>query len=141
VDRDESSLFHLAVMPCHDKKLEASRHDFVRQQKKDVDVVITTLELVKLLHELLDDSNNRMTVRDALVAQSTRHVVWHCVHNEDDLDQVPKLINDAPVLWTLSEQRLEQKQRSKLCVSNPPNDPNSSQLHQDESFFVAGAGG
>ena len=39
-------------MPCHDKKLEASRRDFVRSDsKKDVDMVVTTAELLRLLRE------------------------------------------------------------------------------------------
>lgn len=38
-----SSLYHISVMPCYDKKLEASRQDFynVEHQTKDVDCVIT----------------------------------------------------------------------------------------------------
>lgn len=37
-------IYHVAVMPCHDKKLEASRPDFFSQehQTRDVDCVITT---------------------------------------------------------------------------------------------------
>ena len=37
-------IYHVTVMPCYDKKLEASRPDFFRQehQTRDVDCVITT---------------------------------------------------------------------------------------------------
>ncbi len=37
-------LFHVAVMPCFDKKLEASRSDFYNDisHSKDVDCVLTT---------------------------------------------------------------------------------------------------
>lgn len=37
-------IYHVTVMPCYDKKLEASREDFYNQQKKtrDVDCVITS---------------------------------------------------------------------------------------------------
>ncbi len=37
-------LFHVAVMPCFDKKLEASRSDFYDDvsHSKDVDCVLTT---------------------------------------------------------------------------------------------------
>lgn len=46
-------IYHVAVMPCHDKKLEASRPDFFSQehQTRDVDCVITTGEVLKLLEE------------------------------------------------------------------------------------------
>lgn len=37
-------VYHATVMPCYDKKLEASRPDFFHQehQTRDVDCVITT---------------------------------------------------------------------------------------------------
>ncbi|XP_004705841.1 cytosolic iron-sulfur assembly component 3 [Echinops telfairi] len=46
-------VYHVTVMPCYDKKLEASRPDFVNQelQTRDVDCVITTGEVTKLLEE------------------------------------------------------------------------------------------
>jgi iron only hydrogenase large subunit-like protein len=49
-------IFHLALMPCHDKKLEASRKDFARpttlvagEQQQDVDIVLTTQEWFQFL--------------------------------------------------------------------------------------------
>ena len=58
--------FHLAVMPCHDKKLEASRNDFRTLNIDDgnptspsssylpsVDMVITTMELIQLLYDAI----------------------------------------------------------------------------------------
>ncbi|XP_048350432.1 cytosolic iron-sulfur assembly component 3 isoform X1 [Sphaerodactylus townsendi] len=46
-------IYHVAVMPCYDKKLEASRPDFFIQehQTREVDCVITTGEVVKLLDQ------------------------------------------------------------------------------------------
>ncbi|XP_028339828.1 cytosolic iron-sulfur assembly component 3 isoform X2 [Physeter macrocephalus] len=46
-------IYHVTVMPCYDKKLEASRPDFFNQehQTRDVDCVITTGEVFKLLEE------------------------------------------------------------------------------------------
>ncbi|XP_077173078.1 cytosolic iron-sulfur assembly component 3 isoform X1 [Paroedura picta] len=46
-------IYHVAVMPCYDKKLEASRPDFFLQehQTREVDCVITTGEVVKLLDQ------------------------------------------------------------------------------------------
>ena len=55
---------HIAIMPCHDKKLEASRKDFISNDNgnnstpiPDVDLVLTTRELVQLLHEACGSSN------------------------------------------------------------------------------------
>ncbi|KAL7754480.1 Cytosolic Fe-S cluster assembly factor nar1 [Sorochytrium milnesiophthora] len=44
-------IYHVAVMPCYDKKLEASRSDFYSDvyRTRDVDCVITTREVEKLL--------------------------------------------------------------------------------------------
>ncbi|KFV61373.1 Cytosolic Fe-S cluster assembly factor NARFL, partial [Dryobates pubescens] len=48
-----SQVYHVTVMPCYDKKLEASRPDFFSQehQTRDVDCVITTGEVLKLLEQ------------------------------------------------------------------------------------------
>ncbi|KAH0631761.1 hypothetical protein JD844_019527 [Phrynosoma platyrhinos] len=46
-------IYHVTVMPCYDKKLEASRPDFFIQehQTREVDCVITTGEVLKLLEQ------------------------------------------------------------------------------------------
>ncbi|EIN11816.1 iron hydrogenase [Punctularia strigosozonata HHB-11173 SS5] len=46
-------VYHVAVMPCYDKKLEASRQDFYNDvfKTRDVDCVITTGELELLMRE------------------------------------------------------------------------------------------
>eukprot|EP00741_Cyanophora_paradoxa_P002473 tig00000076_g2397.t1 len=46
-------IYHVTVMPCYDKKLEASRDDFMNQEKttKDVDCVVTSIEIEELLSE------------------------------------------------------------------------------------------
>lgn len=48
-----ASVYHVAVMPCYDKKLEASRADFFDEVlgSRDVDCVITTGELDRLMIE------------------------------------------------------------------------------------------
>jgi len=47
------SIFHLTLMPCFDKKLEASRPDFYNEKtdSHDVDLVITTVEVENMLSE------------------------------------------------------------------------------------------
>ncbi len=51
------SIYHATVMPCPDKKLEASRKDFFDEAKniKDVDCVLSTTELLDLLNSTSSD--------------------------------------------------------------------------------------
>ena len=47
---ERSNIYHVSLMPCFDKKLEASREDFTDASGvKDVDCVITTLEIEEML--------------------------------------------------------------------------------------------
>lgn len=49
-----SSFYHVTVMPCYDKKLEASREDFqasLFEGQQEVDLALTTTELEQLLHK------------------------------------------------------------------------------------------
>ncbi len=64
-DKGDMNTYHVAIMPCHDKKLEAERKDFawerfVEQEKyfvSDVDLVITTNELFTVLMESAIDEH------------------------------------------------------------------------------------
>jgi iron only hydrogenase large subunit-like protein len=46
-----ADIYHVTVMPCYDKKLEASRDDFYDEllQTKEVDLVLTTAELTDVI--------------------------------------------------------------------------------------------
>lgn len=46
-------IYHVTVMPCYDKKLEASREDFFDEalQSRDVDCVITSIEIEQMLEK------------------------------------------------------------------------------------------
>ncbi|XP_063790938.1 cytosolic iron-sulfur assembly component 3 [Pseudophryne corroboree] len=48
-----NQIYHVTVMPCYDKKLEASRPDFFNQEyeTRDVDCVITTGEVLRMLEQ------------------------------------------------------------------------------------------
>ncbi|KAM3581024.1 Cytosolic Fe-S cluster assembly factor nar1, variant 2 [Umbelopsis sp. WA50703] len=48
-----NQIYHISVMPCYDKKLEASRPDFFDEQyqTRDVDCVLTTIEVDKMFSE------------------------------------------------------------------------------------------
>lgn len=52
-DYSPKDIYHVTVMPCYDKKLEASRSDFYSElyETRDVDCVLTTGELDLLLRE------------------------------------------------------------------------------------------
>ncbi len=45
-------IYHVTIMPCYDKKLEASRDDFMNDilQTRDVDCVLTSSEVLDLIH-------------------------------------------------------------------------------------------
>lgn len=67
-------VYHVSVMPCYDKKLEASREDFIVNEEgtsegrvREVDCVLTTGELALLLEERgFDPNENVNTVEDIL---------------------------------------------------------------------------
>lgn len=46
-------IYHITVMPCYDKKLEASRDDFFNDvvESRDVDCVITSIEIEQMLEK------------------------------------------------------------------------------------------
>ncbi|KAE8578895.1 hypothetical protein XENTR_v10023822 [Xenopus tropicalis] len=48
-----NQIYHVTVMPCYDKKLEASRPDFYNQEyeTREVDCVITTGEVLRMLEQ------------------------------------------------------------------------------------------
>jgi len=49
--KDEKKLFHVAVMPCTAKKYEAARDEFKVDGIENVDAVITTQELIRMIRE------------------------------------------------------------------------------------------
>lgn len=46
--KNSSDIFHVCVMPCYDKKLEASRSDFIIDECGDVDCVVTACKFFLL---------------------------------------------------------------------------------------------
>jgi len=52
-------IYHVTIMPCFDKKLESSRKDFMDEETgvKDVDCVLSTLEVEELIEKNLKDLN------------------------------------------------------------------------------------
>ena len=48
---DGRRTYHMAIMPCTAKKMEAARAEFTQDGQPDVDLVITTRELVDMIRE------------------------------------------------------------------------------------------
>ena len=53
IGKSPEKVYHVTVMPCYDKKLEASREDFYDDiyRTRDVDCVITSLEVEQMFEE------------------------------------------------------------------------------------------
>ncbi|XP_021933170.1 probable cytosolic Fe-S cluster assembly factor AGAP009023 isoform X2 [Zootermopsis nevadensis] len=64
LSRIPDSVYHVTLMPCYDKKLEASREQFFNQQlqTRDVDCVITAVEL----EQLLQSEDQSLTTMDSV---------------------------------------------------------------------------
>ena len=48
---DGRTTFHIAIMPCTAKKMEAKREEFQHDGKPDVDLVLTTQEVITMIKE------------------------------------------------------------------------------------------
>ena len=48
---DGKKTFHVAIMPCTAKKMEAAREEFIHDGQRDVDLVLTTRELIDMIRE------------------------------------------------------------------------------------------
>ena len=49
--QDGRETYHIAIMPCTAKKMEAAREEFKRDGKPDVDLVLTTQEVIMMIKE------------------------------------------------------------------------------------------
>lgn len=88
-----SSVYHVTVMPCYDKKLEASREDFYNDiySSKDVDLVLTTTEVLAMME------NESLNVSDLLLEETEPDVEVSAAHKEfsDALLTSGKLFNNS----------------------------------------------
>ena len=48
---DGRTTYHIAIMPCTAKKMEAKREEFQHDDKPDVDLVLTTQEIITMIKE------------------------------------------------------------------------------------------
>ena len=51
-EADGKKTFHIAIMPCTAKKMEAKRDEFQHDGQPDVDVVLTTKEVINMIKEV-----------------------------------------------------------------------------------------
>ena len=49
--QDGKTTYHIAIMPCTAKKMEAARPEFAREGRPDVDLVLTTQEVITMIQE------------------------------------------------------------------------------------------
>ena len=48
---DGRTTYHIAIMPCTAKKMEAARPEFIHDGRPDVDLVLTTREVIDMMQE------------------------------------------------------------------------------------------
>jgi len=51
ISKTAKQIYHVSIMPCFDKKLEASRNDFMNEEVRDVDCVLTPGEVLEIIKE------------------------------------------------------------------------------------------
>ena len=49
--QDGRTTYHIAIMPCTAKKMEAARPEFIHDGRPDVDLVLTTHEVIDMMQE------------------------------------------------------------------------------------------
>lgn len=81
-------IFHVSVMSCYDKKLEASRDDFMDEEKtRDVDCVITSSEIITLIDEKV--AGNFGTIPDGVNGEYFPSVMLDPTTGEERLVAFP----------------------------------------------------
>ncbi|EAU91406.1 nuclear prelamin A recognition factor-like protein [Coprinopsis cinerea okayama7 len=82
-NKKPDGIYHVSVMPCYDKKLEASRQDFYNDvySTRDVDCVITTGELELMMKE-----------KDWDISKSVPHELDEQQTSPSDAIHLPELI-------------------------------------------------
>ncbi len=113
---------HWAVMPCHDKKLEASRKDFAIETHKAVDLVITSMELVELIEE------------------------WRCMDTQslplsEFLPSLPEAKVWSPTKWSIDELEQQVKQNSILFWTNSSSSAESNTESKSSDPIAFNSGG
>ena len=91
---EETEAYHVSVMPCFDKKLEASRKEFKTDNTNETDCVLTTTEVVELLEKkcnVVDEAGVRSLPSakiDSMFASWSRTEDMMDVEEEDEREDV-----------------------------------------------------
>ncbi|KAL7560317.1 hypothetical protein ACA910_020243 [Epithemia clementina (nom. ined.)] len=132
------TVYHIAVMPCHDKKLEASRKDFHDDHsgQPDVDIVLTTTECLSLLMEAMRRRQSCITT-----PTQTDKGTYHVVSDEEEALTMKRLLKQkiqnsspAPMAQTAMEPLCAFSSKSGMLLVEPQSV--TTMKHQD---FVATA--
>jgi iron only hydrogenase large subunit-like protein len=110
----DASCFHIGIMPCHDKKLEASRMDFVRNEIPDIDMVITTQEWIDWISQSCQSSKI------------------------EDIRKYVLSMEPAALLSSLQDDRGKHK---VVIISDNSKSGSSSEDTHDDVFFAHSSGG
>lgn len=129
---------HWAIMPCHDKKLEASRKDFEHAAKKAVDLVITTTELVELVEEWKldqDDAKTALSIKDYMETIAGAPVWTPSDWSMSSLQE--KLAESAVLFWSTTTAALQETTSSLSEKEFQPQVASHSGGHADFIFRYA----
>ena len=139
-DSKNNKCFHVAVMPCHDKKLEASRpalFQTLTSSTAPVDLVLTTQDCLQLMLErLTDDSGGADADSDAALSLLRQRL------DEVPLARVVEVTDASQLHWdrevsTVSHPVLF----ASPAASSANNNHNQQPTDDQESMFVYGSGG
>ncbi|KAL9643265.1 hypothetical protein ABK040_014721 [Willaertia magna] len=90
------NIFHVSVMPCFDKKLEASRPDFQKDEK--IDMVLTSSEIVELLKRELSIESGK-DLKEKLCKCKVDNILEFKKDNNNKEDRMDEsLDNEIPIL-------------------------------------------
>eukprot|EP00118_Oscarella_pearsei_P027629 m.311228 g.311228 ORF g.311228 m.311228 type:complete len:485 (+) comp62856_c0_seq1:35-1489(+) len=81
--KSPDKVYHVTVMPCYDRKLEASRSDFYGDvyRTRDIDCVVTSLEIEKLIEDQgIDISCLPDCIPDAVSSKRPARSLLGCHH-------------------------------------------------------------
>lgn len=163
--------FHLAFMPCHDKKLEASRKDFFKKgtETQDVDMVLTTQEWFQMLEEYCRNRRNNELGSDGgfptnsgedplnLVKTYLESIpparLQHAAEPSKFLQQSDPVLNaNATVTLLLAPNDAANEQEDAMELDDNDNKPEDMEIENSvaqgngiganaSSFFTQGSGG
>lgn len=120
-------IYHITVMPCYDKKLEASRQDFYNDvfSTRDVDCVITTGELELLMKEKSWDAS--VPVVNELIPTPPR-TPPSGGSGTDFIAVLPQLISHPGTSSGSYLNTIMEAVRAKHRLDNPQQDPPDLEL-------------